>query len=168
MDKNYPNNAEKRPKRRHDKYNPYRIFKIDNDTGDTHFFVTFDDGQKVSHCLEIDKDLYEEFDKFERDDLSFMNEVDRHYEHSELTEASLNRRAFRPREDMDETLFRKIEKESLYRALDNLPEVQRRRLILYYFDGFTYQQIAVMENCKYQAVCQSVAAALKNLKKFLL
>ena len=44
----------------------------------------------------IDKALFDAFNEFELDDLSFFNEVDRHYEKSEVTEATLNRRAAKP------------------------------------------------------------------------
>ena len=50
--------------------------------------------------------------------------------------------------------------------IGKLPEVQRRRLILYYFSGYTYQQIAEMEGCKHPAIMKSVAAAEKKLKKY--
>lgn len=33
-------------------------------------------------CMEISQQLYAAFDQFERDDLSALNEFDRHYEHA--------------------------------------------------------------------------------------
>ena len=48
-----------------------------------------------------------------------------------------------------------------------LPEVQKRRLQMYFFDGLTYEEIAVREGCSYQAVQKSIAAALKKIRKFL-
>ncbi|MEY8517622.1 sigma factor-like helix-turn-helix DNA-binding protein [Lachnospiraceae bacterium 29-84] len=35
------------------------------------------------------------------------------------------------------------------KAVSKLPEVQRRRLNLYFFGELTYEQIAKMEGCKY-------------------
>ena len=63
--------------------------------------------------------------------------------------------------------MQKLQYEALYDAIRKLPEVQRRRLILYYFQGLTYAQIAEMEGCKYQTVQESIYAALKKLKKYL-
>ena len=57
--------------------------------------------------------------------------------------------------------------EQLHRAIAQLPEKQRTRLILYYFGELTYEQIAEMEGCKYQTVQESIYAALKKLKKIL-
>ena len=42
-----------------------------------------------------------------------------------------------------------IEYEQLHRAVSELPEVQWRRLKLYFFGELTYEQIAKLEGCKY-------------------
>ncbi len=72
-----------------------------------------------------------------------------------------------PCEAVDEIVFRQLESEKLDNALRELPSVQRRRVMLYYFERRTYQEIADMEGCKYQTIQDSVAAALKKLKNFL-
>ena len=117
--------------------------------------------------MEVDKALFDIMDEFELDDLSFLNEVDNHYEHSELTEASLNARAFEPRRTVEETIALRDENERLHKAIALLPEKQRNRLILYYFVGLTYAQIADMEGCTVMPVKRSIDAAIENLKKFL-
>lgn len=106
-------------------------------------------------------------DQFELDDISFMNEVDRHYEQSEQTEASLNRRAMKCESSVEEIVQRRIDAQELHDAIARLPEVQRRRLVLYYFGSFTYEQIADMEGCTHPAVRKSILAALQKLKKIL-
>ena len=153
---------EKRPKRRKDKYNPYTLTV----TEDKHF-LSFRDGQGVLQEITINRELFELLDRFELDDLSFLNEVDRHYEHSELTEISLYNRATALPESVEDAVLRNLQYEALYNAIRKLPEAQRRRLILYYFGGLTYAQIADMEGCKYQTVQESIYAALKKLKNFL-
>ena len=153
---------EKRPKRRKDKYNPYTLTKIK----DKHI-LSFRDGHGVLQEITIDRELFELLDRFELDDLSYLNEVDRHYEHSELTEISLYNRATALPESVEDAVLRNLQYEALYNAIWKLPEAQRRRLILYYFGGLTYAQIAEMEGCKYQTVQESIYAALKKLKNFL-
>lgn len=153
---------EKRPKRRKDKYNPYTLTEKE----DKHF-LSFWDGQGVLQEFQITRELFEVLNRFELDDLSILNEWDRHYEHSEITEASLYDRAAMLPESVEETVFRNLRYEALHRAIKQLPEVQRRRLILYYFMGLTYAQIAEKEGCKYQTVQESIYAALKKLKKLL-
>ena len=165
MDGNHPKNIDPRPKRRKDRDNPYEIFTTGIDTACPHFYLSFQDSSGAKRCMEIDKALFDAFDRFELDDVSFMNEVDRHYEQSEQTDQSLNRRTTQPQESVEETVFQRIENEALHRAIAQLPEKQRRRLVLYYFGEITYEQIAEMEGCTKRAVKFSIDIALKTLKK---
>lgn len=153
---------EKRPKRRKDKYNPYTLTEKE----DKHF-LSFQDGQGVWQEIQITNELFEVLNRFELDDLSILNEWDRHYEHSELTEGSLYDRAATLPESVEETVFRNLRYEALYKAMEQLPETQRRRLVLHYFMGLTYAQIADKEGCTFKAVGKSIAAAEKRLKKIL-
>jgi|GEM_PF-5029548 len=59
-----------------------------------------------------------------------------------------------------------IDDAQLHRAISVLPEIQKRRLILYYFQGLTFEQIAGMEGCTKRAVKFSVDIAVEKLKKF--
>lgn len=117
---------EKRPKRRKDKYNPYTLTEKE----DKHF-LSFWDGQGVWQEFQITRELFEAMNRFELDDLSILNEWDRHYEHSELTEGSLYDRAAILPESVEETVFRNLRYEALYKAMEQLPETQRRRLLEY-------------------------------------
>ena len=167
MDGNHPKNADPRPKRRKNKDNPYELFTTGLGTDQPRYYLAFVDSTGTEQCMEIDKTLFDVFDRFELDDISFMNEVDRHYEQSEQTEQSLNRRAAQPQESVEETVFQRTAVETLRQAIAKLPEKQRCRLVLYYFGEFTYEQIAEMEGCAFQVVAKSIKAAEKNLKKFL-
>ena len=150
------------PKRRKDKYNPYTI----GTTGDGRHWLTFSDGQGNRHHFEISAAVFALFDSFELDDLSYLNEVDRHYEQSELTEASLYDRAVHRPATVEESALQSMEYAQLHRAISGLPEIQKRRLILYYFQGLTYERIAEMEGCTKRAVKFSVDIAVEKLKKF--
>lgn len=167
MDGNHPKNVDPRPKRRKDKDNPYTIFTTDANTATPHYYLVFMDGSGAKQRVEIDKALFDAFDSFELDDVSFMNEVDRHYEQSEQTEQSLSRRAAQPQKSVEDAVFQRAEADKLHQAIAKLPEKQRRRLMLYYFEGLTYGQIAEMEGCTFQAVAKSVTAAENALKNFL-
>ena len=166
MDGNHPKNADPRPKRRKNKDNPYELFTTGLGTDQPRYYLAFVDSTGTEQCIEIDKALFDVFDRFELDDISFMNEMDRHYEQSEQTELSLNRRAAQPQKSVEEDVFQRTEVETLRQAIAKLPEKQRSRLVLYYFGDFTYEQIAEMEGCSKRAVKFSVDIALKNLKKY--
>ncbi len=155
------------PKRRKDKYNPYTIKKQSGC-----YFLSFQDGQGIPYELEIPKAFYDLFNAFELRDLSYLNEVDRHIEQSELTEAALYQRASSASELTEELALASIESELLHREIAKLPETQRRRLLLYYFGELTYEQIATMEGCTKMPVKRSIDRAeekirqeLKNFKK---
>ena len=167
MDGNHPKNADPRPKRRRDKDNPYELFTTSLGTDQPRYYLAFVDSTGIEQCMEIDKTLFDVFDRFELEDISFMNEVDRHYEQSEQTEQSLNRRAAQPQKSVEEAVFQRAEFETLRQAISKLPEKQRRRLVLYYFCDLTYEQIAEMEGCTIMPVKRSIDVAIRELKNFL-
>ena len=153
---------EKHPNRKKDKYNPYTLTITEG-----HYYLSFKDGRGKQQNIEIDEMLYQTFDRFELEDISHLNRVSRHIEHSELTDETLNDRAFYKAERIEDIVSESIEYEQLHRAVSELPEVQRRRLKLYFFGELTYEQIAKMEGCKYQAVQCSIKTAFKAIKKFM-
>ncbi len=150
------------PKRRKDALNPYTISK----SGDGQYSLSFKDGQGDTYFLEISEELYETFNEFELADIKELNIVDRHIEHSELTEESLNNRAVRIEKSVEDIVLQNMYFEQLQEGIDSLSDVQRRRLILHYFDGRTYEEIAEKERCSHVAIIYSVNAAVKNLKKY--
>lgn len=150
------------PKRRKDKYNPYKICENNG-----RYYLSFKDGQGARHDMEVEKELFDVLNRFELDDLSILNEWDRHIEHFEQTEQSLNRRTSYKAESVEEVVLRNIEYEQLHQAIATLTETQQRRLTLYYFRGLTYKRIAEMEGCSVSAVGGSISAAMENIKKIL-
>lgn len=155
MDGNHPN-------RKKDKLNPYTL-SVENNT----YYISFTDGQGSFHKQEIDQDLYSAFDRFELDDISQINEASRHLSEMGMSEESLCHLIADPSESMEDRVYRRIMYQKLHKAIDQLPEIQRRRVLLYYFEGHTYEQIAQMEGCSKRAVKFSVDIALKKLKDYL-
>lgn len=155
MDGNHPN-------RKKDKFNPY-VLSIEKEE----YYVSFSDGQGIPHKERISQELYELLDRFELEDISHLNVISRYYEHSELTEGTLNQRSLVQPEPLEDGVYKKIMYDQLHKAIAQLPTVQRRRLRLYYFGGFTFEKIAEMEGCKHPAIVKSVRAAEKNLIKLL-
>lgn len=154
MDGNHPN-------RKKDKSNPYTL-SIENNT----YYISFTDGQGIFHKQEINMELYAAFNGFELDDISLMNEASRHLAEADAGEEPLGHRIADPSEPVEDHVYRRIMYQELHKAIAQLPVTQRRRLLLYYFGGYTYEQIAQMEGCKYPAIIKSVSAAEKNIKKY--
>ena len=152
---------ERHPKRRKDKNNPYTL-----SVADGKFYLSFHDGIGVFHEMEINSELYGLLNAFELEDLSYFNEWDRHIEQSELSEETLEQRMHRTPRTVEETMYRAIQYEQLYQAIDHLPKIQRRRLLLYYFYDFTYEKIAEIEGCSIMPVKRSIGRALEKIKSF--
>lgn len=167
MDGNRPNSKATHPRRAKAKDNPYTIYTIGFGTDHPIYLLEFTDGQGHLQRLEIERDLYELFNQFELEDKCFLNEVDRHYERAALSEAEIAHRAFIPRESLEEEMDRLLFYEELHKGIVQLTKTQQRRLSLYYFHGLTYEQIAEIEGCRYQAVRDSVVSAIEKLKRIL-
>lgn len=75
--------GEKHPNRKKDKYNPYTLI-----ISDGRYYLSFKDSRGELQTIEIDEVLYGLFNRFELEDISYLNKLSRHIEHSELTEAS--------------------------------------------------------------------------------
>ena len=61
----------------------------------------------------------------------------------------------------------KYEKEKLWKAINSLPEKQRRRIILRFYYGLKISQIAKIENCSERGIKYTLLDALKNLKAMI-
>lgn len=154
MDGNHPN-------RKKDKNNPYTL-SIENNI----YYISFTDGQGIFHKQEISIELYAAFNSFELDDISWINEASRHLTEADMGEEPFGHRIADPSEPVEEHVYRRIMYQELHKAIAQLPEIQRKRVLLYYFEGYTYEQIAQMEGCKYPAIIKSVMTAEKNIKKY--
>lgn len=155
MDGNHPN-------RRKDKFNPYTL-SIENNT----YYISFVDGQGEVHKQEISMEVYAAFNSFELEDISWINETNRHLAEADTGEEPLGHRIADPSALVEDQVCRRIEYQELHKAIAQLPEIQRRRVLLYYFGGYTYEQIAQMEGCKYPAIIKSVSVAERNIKKIM-
>ena len=151
----------KRPKRRKDKHNPYTL-----STENQKYYVTFRDVNGNVQKIMIDKAIFDAFDSFELEDISIMNEVERHYEYSELTEETLNRRAIHQEKTVEEMILAVFENEMLIKAMCELTKIQRKRLLLYYYEHLTYDQIAKIEGCTKMPVMRSIKKAEEKIKDF--
>ncbi len=151
-----------RPKRRRDKYNPY---KLDYDEIKNQYIIMFLDNNRQNHKVIVTKEIYEAFNRFELEDLSIINKFDNHIEHAEVYENNLVSRAINKPESLETIVERKINNELLYKNINKLPEIQKRRLKKYYFLGKTFEEIALEENCTKRAIKFSVDLALKKLRK---
>jgi len=142
------------------------IFNVGFGTREPLYFIRFKDGQQIEHCMEIQKSLFDLLNSFELEDLSFLNEQERHYDLRETSDMRLQEELVAP--DAEETALKRIRYENLHKAISTLPSVQRRRINLYFFGGFTLEEIARQEGVSTQSISRSIYKAEKNLKKLLI
>ena len=99
-------------------------------------YLSFKDGQGFPHKLELDVKLYALFDRFELDDLSFLNEQERHLDQTELSEALLSRRVPENQATVEDAVYESLQTQALSFAC--FPVTRERALL---FDNFIVQRI---------------------------
>lgn len=149
------------PKRRKLKDNPYTLLIEDNE-----YFIIFKDSKNILYKNKVDEEIFMIFNDFELEDKKIMNEYSRYIEHSELFEYNYESKMINKSLSIEEVI-RNFTYEKLYKSLDLLPEIQKRRIKKYYFEGKTQQQIADEEKVDIRSIQYSLSCALKKLKKFL-
>ncbi len=154
----------KMPKRRKDKYNPYTL---GYDEEKKIYTIEFVDNIKVIHKLEISIELYNIFSEFELEDIRQMHKVERHIEHIEVSEEELFKRGVSDKNIIEEIIIYNSTLEELRVAIEQLSEIQKRRIKKYYFLEKTEQEIALEEGTTRQAVNKSLKEARERLKKIL-
>jgi len=130
----------------------------------TRYFISFKDGQGKHHELEVSEQLFFEFRQMERRNRNLLQWDERHREFSEVWDETLNRRALKLPKSIEEQMIEAERAELLCKAVDGLPEIQRRRFLLYYEYEFNFYQIAAMEHCTASAIQKSVAIAKEKVK----
>jgi RNA polymerase sigma-70 factor (ECF subfamily) len=135
--------------------------------GITRYFVSFDDGQAIRRETEVSRPVYLEFLRFVKAERNLRRWDERYTEQSDLTDETLHDRATNPQKSVEETVFDSLQSETLRLAIQSLPEIQRRRFVLYHEFGFTYEQIAEIEGCTHVAVIHSVDKAREKIKENL-
>ena len=96
-----------------------------------------------------------------------MNEYDNHIEHSELYENTLYKKSFIKEKSIEEIVEYKMTIEQLKKIVGELSIIQRSRVIRYFIENKTYEEIAREDGCTKRAIKFSVDIAIsKLLKKF--
>jgi RNA polymerase sigma-70 factor (ECF subfamily) len=148
-----------------DNSNPYTL-RTEERKGITRYLVSFKDGQAIAREIEVSATVYAAFFQFVKTERNLRRSDERHQEYSELTDETLNARARHTPKTVEELTIEAERTETLYRAIAELPEIQRRRFVLYYEYGMTYAAIGQLEGCSATSVKSSVdIARAKVIKK---
>lgn len=153
-----------RPKRRKNKDNPYILSCIEEKNI---YIINFKDVKGNLQKIEVSEEIYKAFNLFELQDIKELNEYDRHIEHSEIFENNLDFRIKDKPISLEDEIIRKATFDELKKAIDTLPEVQKRRIKKYYFADKNEYEIAREEKTTQQAVNKSLRNAIQKLKEIL-
>lgn len=144
-----------------------RVYTLQEEScadGVTRYFISFKDGTGAFQSLDVSEELYFAFWELERKNRNLQQSDQRHKKFNEAYDEMLNRRAaFKPK-SVEKLIMEAELSKLLYKTIDSLPEIQRRRFLLYYEYNYSYYEIAAMENCTAQAVRRSVIIAIEKIK----
>lgn len=149
--------------RNKDKYNPYTL-DIDEKNN---YIVEFKDVNNTIHKVEVSEKVYEAFDKFELEDISQIHKIKKYIERNEVYEETLYHKSFNTPISVEDEVESKILQEELKVAINELSDIQKRRLKMYYFNELTLDEIAMLENTSHQAISKSIIRAIEEIRKKL-
>lgn len=130
----------------------------------THYYISFTDSTGKFQDLEVSETLYIEFRQLERKNRNLQQSDQRHKEHNEVYEETLNKRVVFKSKSVEELIMEAELSELLHKTIDSLPEIQRQRFLLYYEYDYNYYQIGAMEHCTASSVGKSISIAKEKVK----
>ena len=116
-------------------------------------------------CVEVSTSVQELLEQSDRQIRSQRRQDRRHLDFKVSTDGNSDSLLLPTYEDTADLLERMERDARLHKAIDELTEVQQRRLCMYYFGGLTYSEIARLEGVYYRSVIDSINQAIKRLGK---
>lgn len=115
----------------------------------------------------VSKEVYEAMTETFRKEAHAQEMRDlRHVTRDGYTEGETEDLAFDTGESLEDMIIRRLELETLQKAMQSLSDVQKKRLQMYFFEGMTIREIAEKEGINRNAVWKSLQATIARLKEF--
>ena len=140
-----------------DTTNPYEVF--------CRYYAAFFNFKGELQEVEIDETVFLEFAQFKKEAKKQQNFKERHTEYLQLSEEEIASRSAPVQKSVEEIICEREFTKEVEDAIDALPEIQRRRLLLYIKYDLTYEQIADLELCTKMAVKFTIDKAKKKIKE---
>lgn len=118
------------------------------------------DGKRI--CVEVSTAVKELLEQSDRQIRSQGRQDRRYLANEEYIDGLTDTTTVYPQEDFADLIIKMDSYKQLHAIIKKLPEVQRRRLSMYYFDGLTYRQIAEIEGVNHKSIIQSVNLAYND------
>ena len=150
-----------RPKRYKEIDNPYTLESIEKEEL---YFIRFRD-EKGEHLVTVSKEVFDVFDESEKQDNNMMVRNSRYIHKYELNDEALNNKMLNNQTSIEDKLISDFEIQELYEAINELSDIQKRRIRKYFFEDKTFDEIAKEENCTKRAVKFTIDIALEKISK---
>lgn len=152
-----------RPKRYKEYDNPYTLESVEKEEL---YFIRFRD-EKGEHLVTVSKEVFDVFDESEKQDNNMMVRNSRYIHKYELSDEALSNKMLNNQTSIEDKLISDFEIEELYEAINELSDIQKRRIRKYFFENKTFEEIAKEENCTKMAVKFTIDNALEKISKKL-
>lgn len=157
------------PNRRKSKDNPYKI--VFNNV-EKIYIVSFKDGTNKLNEVEVSKEIFDVFNESELNDISTMHKDRKHidyrnYDDSEIIENLIFNKSKDKYKILEDDYIKEVEHQELRKVIDELSNIQKRRIKMYYFEELNLEQIAKIEHTSFQMISKSIKQGIENLKKIL-
>ena len=130
------------------------------------YIVTVPDADHKMQPVEVPLEIYQVFAESKRIEQRQRYERRMHLDSRSLEHCLHHRNA--ASEPLEETFERLEMTRNVWCALAQLSPKQQHRLILHFWSGYSYTEIAEMEHCNKATVMRSVKAGLKKFQKYFL
>lgn len=118
-------------------------------------------------CVEVSTPVKELLEQSSRQIQSQRRQDRRHLDYVDFIDGLTDTAMRNPQEDIADLVIRMESYQRLYTAINQLSEIQRRRLTLNFIDNLTHRQIAEIEGVDQAAIGRSIKRALNQLYKLL-
>lgn len=118
-------------------------------------------------CVEVSTPVKELLEQSTRQIQSQRRQDRRHLDYVDFIDGLTGTAMMNPQEDIADLVIRMESYQRLHTAINQLSNIQRRRLTLNFIDNLTHRQIAEIEGVDQAAIGRSIKRALNQLCKLL-
>ena len=135
------------------------------DIANNKYYICFKNYNGEQITSEIPKEVFDIYMESKKVYYKNENEKKRHWERLKLTDETLYKRSYKHPKSIEDMLLEKEKKHNLHIAISNLPEIQRKRIRLKYFNEMKERELAEKEHISLRAIQYSLKIGIDNLKK---
>ena len=127
--------------------------------------VEIKDSNGKKTFVEVSEEVYAVLQEESKEKERQRNEKRRHFDTRELSDYIIHQK--RVAENLEDYCVNREQLKEIQRIVSTCTKTQQRRFYLNRICGYSYTEIAQMEDCHLVSVRQSVTAVVRKLKNFL-